>query len=148
MFRRKLKIRLMSGIPSTVLLSIGLLAFTSIGYGNFARSCLLRSVFCFEIPINYIVLLGVVLFLSLSNTLSRNIGKRILQIDTVIDSTTKVRGVIDALQCTDIGYGSAESKRSLESINVPRSLMVGTIESNRVNLRIIFIGLCSILLFL
>ena len=104
--------------------------------------------FIFQNIFHYIVLLGVVLFLSLSNTLSRNIRKRILQIDTVIDSTTKVRGVIDALQCTDIGYGSAESKRSLESINVPRSLMVGTIESNRVNLRIIFIGLCSILLFL
>jgi len=147
--RRKLKIRLMSGIPSTVLLSIGLLAFTSIGYGNFARSCcLLRSVFCYEIPINYIVLLGTVLFLSLGNTLSRNIGKRILQIDTVMDSTTKVRGVIDALQSTDIGYGSVESKRSLERVNVPRSLIVGTIEPNRVNLRIIFIRLCSILLFL
>merc|ERR1712033_71436 len=103
--RRKLKIRLMSGIPSTVLLSIGLLAFTSIGYGNFARSCLLRSVFCYEIPINYIVLLGTVSFLFLGNALSRNIGKRILQIDTVMDSTTKVRGVIDVLQSTDIGYG-------------------------------------------
>jgi len=146
--RRKLKIRLMSGIPSTALLSIGLLAFTSIGYGNFARSCLLRSVFCYEIPINYIVLLGMVLFLSLGNTLSRNIGKRILQIDTVMDSTTKVRGVIDALQSTDIGYGSVESKRSLERVNVPRSLIVGTMEANRVNLRIIFIRLCSILLFL
>lgn len=147
--RRKLKIRLTSGIPSTVLLSIGLLAFTSIGYGNFARSCLLRSVFCYETPISHVILLlGTVLFLSLSNTLSRNIGKRILQIDTVIDSTTKVRGVIDALQSTDIGYGSVESKGSLEKVNVPRSLIVGTIEANRVNLRIIFIRLCSILLFL
>lgn len=148
--RRKLKIRLMSGIPSTVLLSIGLLAFTSIGYGNFARSCLLRSVFCYEMPTRFITLLGlgIVLFLSVSNTLSRNMGKRILQIDTVMDSTTKVRGVIDALQSTDMGYGSVESKRSLERINVPRSLIVGTIESNRVNLRIIFIRVCSILLFL
>merc|ERR1712154_751512 len=77
--RRKLKIRVMSGIPSTVLLSIGLLAVTSIGYGNFARSCLLRSIFCYEMPINYIVLLGIVLFLSLGNTLSRNIRKRIIQ---------------------------------------------------------------------
>merc|ERR1712098_733794 len=120
MLRRKLKIRLMSGIPSTVLLSIGLLAFTSIGYGNLARSSLLRSVFCYEMPINYIVLGGLILFLR----------------------------VIDSLQSTDIGYGRLESKRALEGLRVPRSLMVGTIESNRVNLRIIFIRLCSILLFL
>ena len=148
MLRRKLKIRLMSGIPSTVLLSIGLLAFTSIGYGNLARSSLLRSVFCYEMPINYIVLGGLILFLRVGNTLSRNIGKRMLQIDTVMDSTTKVRRVIDSLQSTDIGYGRLESKRALEGLRVPRSLMVGTIESNRVNLRIIFIRLCSILLFL
>jgi len=146
--RRKLKIRVTSGIPSIVLLSIGLLASTSIGYGNFARSCLLRSVFCYEIPINYITLLGALLFLFSGNTLSRNIGKRILQIDTVMDSATKTRGVIDALQCTDIGHGRVEHKKSLERMNVPRSLIVGTMESNRVNLRLIFIRLCSILLFL
>merc|ERR1712098_1016320 len=73
--RRKLKIRLMSGITSTVLLSIGLLTFTSIGYGNLARSSLLRSVFCYEMPINYIVLGGLIL-LRVGNTLSRNIGKK------------------------------------------------------------------------
>merc|ERR1712110_1222937 len=148
MLRRKLKMRLMSGIPSTVLLSIGLLAFTSIGYGNLARSSLLRSVFCYEMPINYIVLGGLILFLRAGNTLSRNIGKRILQIDTVMDSTTKVRRVIDSLQSTDIGYGRLESKRALEGLRVPRSLIVGTTESNRVNLRILFIRLCSISLFL
>ena len=146
--RRKVKIRLMSGIPSTVLASIGVLALTSIGYGNFARSCLLRSVFCYEIPINYIVLLGIVVFLFSGNTLSRNIGKRILQIDTIMDLTGKLRGVIDVLQCTDIGYGRVESKGCLERINAPRSLIVGTMWPNRVNLRIIFIRLCSILLFL
>jgi len=124
--RRKVKIRLMSGIPSTVLASIGVLALTSIGYGNFARSCLLRSVFCYEIPINYIVLLGIVVFLSSGNTLSRNIGKRILQIDTIMDLTGKLRGVIDVLQCTDIGYGRVESKGCLERVNAPRSLIVGT----------------------
>jgi len=145
--RRKLKIRVMSGIPSTVLLSIGLLAVTSIGYGNFARSCLLRSIFCYEMPINYIVLLGIVLFLFSGNTLSRNVGKRLLQIDTVMDSITKMRGIIDALQSTDIGYGRIEYKKFLERTNVPRSLIVGTMEANRVNLRIIVIRLCSILLF-
>jgi len=124
--RRKVKIRLMSGIPSTVLVSIGALALTSIGYGNFARSCLLRSVFCYEMPINYIVLLGIVLFLFSGNTLSRNIGKRILQIDTIMDLTGKLRGVIDVLQSTDIGYGRVESKGFLERVNAARSLIVGT----------------------
>lgn len=146
--RRKVKIRLMSGIPSNVLLSMGLLAFTSIGYGNFARCCLLRSVFCYEIPINYIIFLGIVSFLLLNNALSRNTGKRILQIDAIMDSITKARGVIDALQSTDIGYGRVESKRSLERVNIARSLIVGTMRSDRVNLRIIFIRVCSILLFL
>jgi len=98
-------------------------------------------------PINYIVLLGTVLFLFSGNTLSRNAGKRILQIDTVMDSITKMRGIIDALQSTDIGYGRIEYKKFLERTNVPRSLIVGTIEANRVNLRIIVIRLCSILLF-
>merc|ERR1712200_128246 len=69
--RRKLKIRLTSGIPSTVLLSIGLLAFTSIGYGNFARSCLLRSVFCYETPISHVILLLALLSVAFFTLLER-----------------------------------------------------------------------------
>jgi len=148
MLGRKVKMTLMSRVPLTVLLSMGLLALMSIGYGNFARACLLRSVFCYEVPINYIVSLGVVLFLSSSNSLSRNIGKRILQMDTVIDSAIKASGKMDFLQLTDIGYGRVESKGSLERVNAARSLIVGTMGPNRVNSRIIFISLCSILLFL
>jgi len=145
---RKLKIRLRSGVPLAVLFSIGALAFTSIWYGNFARYCLLRSVTCYEMPINLTVLRGIIIFLVLGNTLSRNIGKRILQMDTIIDSFTKSRSTMQCLQSTDIGYGRVESKKAMEGLNLPRSLMVGTIESNRVNLRIILIRLCSILLFL
>lgn len=130
-----------------MLLPIGVLALTSISYGNFARSSLLRSVFCYEMPINYLVLGGIILFLRAGNSLSRNIGKSILQIDSGMDSITKIRRAINFLQVTDIGYGRLESKQVLEGLIVPRSLIVGTIEPNRVNLRIIFIRLCSILLF-
>lgn len=91
---------------------------------------------------------GTIVFLAFGNTLSSNMGKRMLQMDTVIDSFTKSRSVMQCLQSTDIGYGRVESKKAIEGLNLPRSLIVGTIESNRVNLRIIFIRLCSILLFL
>lgn len=148
MLRRTSKISLTAGVPLIVSLSIGLLASTSIRYGNYARSCLLRHVFCYEIPVNYIVLLGIALFLCLSNNLSRNTGKRILQLDSVMDSLVKARRrAVGTLQLTDIGYGSLESKKSLETVSIFRSLIVGTLLPNRVNLRIMLIRLCSILLF-
>ena len=148
-FRRRVKMRLTCAVPFPVLLSIRLLALTSIRYGNFASSSLLRQLFCFEVPINYVVVGGMVLFLHISNSLSSNIGKRMLQIDTVIDSITKSGGEgVDALKSTDMGYGSLEFKGSLERVGALRSLMVGVIQSNRVNSRIIFIRFCLTLLFL
>jgi len=148
MLRRRVKIRLSSGIPSIVSFSIGLLAFASVGYGNFARSCLLRSVFFYEIPINYIIVVGGLLFLYSINTLSRNMAKRMLQIDTIIDTGSKVRSAIAFFQSTDIGYGRVEYKPVTESVNTFSRLIVGIMERNRVNLRVILIRLCLVLLFL
>lgn len=146
--RRKLKIRLRSGVPYIVIISIGFLSLASILYGNFARHCLLNPVMCYEMPTNSIVIIGVIFFLGSNSTLCSNIRKSILQMDRVIDSLRKSRCCIQFLQSTDIGYGRVESKKVIESLAIGGSLMVGTIESNRVNLRIIVVRACSILLFL
>lgn len=79
--------------------------------------------------------------------MSSNIRKRILQIDSVIDSLLKTGRHIILVKGVDTGFGRVESKGALKGVNELRSLMVGTIRSNRVNLRLVFIRLCSTLLF-
>jgi len=71
--------------------------------------------------------------------MSSNRARRIFQMDHLMDSLSKRRSEIKSLQTLDIGYGRLESRRALKDFNFLGSLMVGTIESNRVNLRIIFI---------
>lgn len=103
---------------------------------------------CYEISINLVVIGSVISFLVLSNRLSSNMRRRMFQINRMIDSVTKLSSTIQCLQSTDIGYGRVESKRIIEDLVLPRSLMIGSIRSNRVNLRIMILRLCSILLFL
>jgi len=73
----------------------------------------------------------------LLNPLSSNMGKRIGQIDSVIDSMLKSGRVVRCLQSTDIGFMRTAPNEALSGLNSIRSLMVGTIIGNRVNLSII-----------
>lgn len=82
-----------------------------------------------------------------NSRLSSNIGKRMLQIDSIMDSLTKTAINISQIKAVDIGFGRVESKEALTRVNKVSSLIVGTIRTDRVNLRLIFIRLCSISLF-
>lgn len=146
--RDKISLSVSRKVPSLVILSIGFLAVSSIFFGNFLGSSVLSSAFCFELPLNAIIVLRVLFFLSYSNRLSRNMGTSILQIDTIMDVITKAGSKIVLLQQTDIGYRSLESKGVILNFNKVRRLIVGIMSTRRVNIRFFLISGCLILLFM
>lgn len=144
----KLNLAISSQIPILVVGSICFLARRSILFGNFAcRNLLLRS-FSFEIPLNQIILIRLFIFFALRNSLRRNNGVSIFQIDTVIDSFTALGSYIQRFQQTDIGYGTLEAKLFLEKVQTLAGASRGILRASRVNLTILIIGRCLMLLFM
>lgn len=75
-------------------------------------------------------------------------AKRILQMDSVIDSLRINSREIQLVQTTDMGYGSFDHTGPLEKVGSLRSMIVGLIAPDRVNIRLLLVGLCITLLFL
>lgn len=138
----KRKVTLRAEVNPMVLTSIGLLALSSVMYGNYASSHLLRCVGCYEIPVNSLVLAGVVLFALSKNSMHRKTRSRMFEIDSIIDCLGKARRRIRALRSSDMGFGSPEYTASVKDINFPSSLIIRTLSPSRVNLSLIMVGLC------
>lgn len=147
MIRDKIRLSVRRKVPIIVIFSIFILAVRSIFFGNFLSYSLLNSFFCFELPLNIIVLLSLVLFINTSNRLCRNMGTTILQIDRFIDTLTKGRSKMLLVQQTDIGYRRFEMKGIIESFNKVSRSMIGVISTRRVNIRMFIVLRCLILLF-
>jgi len=146
--REKLNLAIRSQIPMLVVGSISFLATSSILFGNLAcRNLLLRN-FSFEIPLNQIIVIRLFFFFALSNSLRRNNGVSMFQMDTVMDSFTALGYYIQRFQQTDIGYGRLEAKAFLEKIQVLAGASTGILRPSRVNLTILIIGRCLMLLFM
>lgn len=146
--REKLNLAIRSQIPMLVVGSISFLATSSILFGNLAcRNLLLRN-FSFEIPLNQIIMIRLFFFFALSNSLRRNNGVSMFQMDTVMDSFTALGYYIQRFQQTDIGYGRLEAKAFLEKIQVLAGASTGILRPSRVNLTILIIGRCLMLLFM
>merc|ERR1712156_1292628 len=133
--REKLNLAIRSQIPMLVV-------------GNLAcRNLLLRN-FSFEIPLNQIIVIRLFFFFALSNSLRRNNGVSMFQMDTVMDSFTALGYYIRRFQQTDIGYGRLEAKAFLEKIQLLAGASTGILRPSRVNLTILIIGRCLMLLFM
>jgi len=146
--REKLNLAIRSQIPMLVVGSISFLATSSILFGNLACSNLLLRNFRFEIPLNQIIIIRLFSFFALRNSLRRNNGVSMFQIDTVIDSFTALGYYIQRFQQTDIGYGRLEAKAFLEKIQTLAGASTGILRPSRVNLTILIIGRCLMLLFM
>lgn len=71
-----------------------------------------------------------------------------LQIDRIMDFVRMKGSMIQKLHCTDIGYGSFEHLNVSQKVGQLRSIIVGVIAPNRVNIRFLCLGLCTALLFM